>query len=121
MANQSITLIGAANLFGVHPRTIVRAISGNHNTYWTEDIDENLYNKGEVADAYGLSVAELNRVIEGRDALLTPDEAAKLLNIKPRTFRDRVKAGRYRKVTNGGIVRYFRSKILEDLVANTQE
>lgn len=120
MASQNITLIGAARLFGVHPRTIVRAISGQHNTYWTEDIDEDLFAVADIARVYNLYDAELIRVIEGRDKLLTPDEAAKVLSIRPRTFRDRVKAGRYRKISNGGIVRYLRSKILEDKIA-TQE
>ena len=120
MASENITLIGAATIFKVHPRTIVRAVSGQHNTYWTEDINEYLYSLKDIADAYELSVAELKRVIEGREELLTPNEAAEVLNIRPRTFRDRVKEGRYRKVANGGIVRYLRSKITEDAIA-TQE
>lgn len=119
MASNSITLAGAAGLFGVHPRTIVRAISGEHNTYWTEDINEQLFSISDVAAAYGLSDMELKRIIEGRDALLKPDEAAKVLNIRPRTFRDRVKAGAYRKVASGGIVRYLKSQILEDKIARS--
>ena len=120
MATHSITLIGAADLFGVHPRTIVRAVSGQHNTYWTEDINEDLFSIVDIADAYGLTVTEFGRIMDGRDKLLTPDEAAKELGIRPRTFRDRVKAGRYRKITSGGIVRYLRSKILEDKIAHQE-
>lgn len=119
-SSSSITLIGAANIFGVHPRTIVRALSGEHNTYWTEDINEELYAVADIADAYGISTAVLKRCIEGRDSLLTPDEAAETLGIKPRTFRDRVKAGRYEKIAHGGIVRYLRSKIIEDAIASLE-
>ena len=116
MTVQNITLIGAANVFGVHPRTIVRALSGEHNTYWYEDIDEELYSVHDIAEVYGLDDAELSRCIEGRDKLITPDEAAKLLSIKPRTFRERVRTGCYKKCANGGIVRYLRSKIIEDKI-----
>lgn len=121
MASKSITLEAAAKLFQVHPRTIVRALTGKHNTYWTEDIDEDLFSVTDIADAYAMNPKALLRVIDGRDELIKPDEAAVLLNIKPRTFRDRVKAGRYEKVANGGIVRYLRSKIVEDAIATSQE
>lgn len=114
---RTITLEAAAKVFRVHPRTIVRALTGEHNTYWSEDINHSTYSVSDIADVYGTSVEEINRVIEGRDAFLKPDEAAELLGIRPRTFRDR--KGRYRKVGNGGIVRYVRSKIIEDRIANS--
>ena len=113
MALQKITLEAAAKAFRVHPRTIVRALSGEHNTYWYEDINHDLYTITELAAAFDMEPKELRRVIEKREVLLKPQEAAKLLGIQPRTFRDRVHAGRYRKVANysGRVVRYFRSKI----------
>ena len=117
MATTTVTLIGAAKIFDVHPRTIVRAISGQHNTYWYEDINEDVFAVKDIAEAYGMSPAELGRCLEGRDKLIKPDEAAVLLGIQPRTFRDRVQAGKYRKVTNGGVVRYLRSKIIADKIA----
>jgi hypothetical protein len=117
MTAQQITLAGAASLFGVHPRTIVRALSGEHNTYWTEDINEDPVPLTKLAASYGVSVREMVQLIEGRDKLLKPDEAAEVLGIRPRTFRDRAKAGTYRKVSNGGIVRYLRSQIIEDKIA----
>lgn len=115
----SITLEAAAEIFQVHPRTIVRALTGQHNTYWSEDINHNMYSVYDIANAYNTSVEEINRVIEGREAFLKPDQAAILLGIRPRTFRDRVKAKCYRKVQNGGIVRYVRSKIIEDRIARS--
>lgn len=117
----NITLIGAAKVFDVHPRTIVRALSGDHNTYWYEDIDEHLYSVADIAAAYGITAHELVRCIEGRDELIKPNEAALLLNIEPRTFRKRVKAGQYKRAACGGVVRYFKSKILEDLIRSSGE
>lgn len=116
MTVQNITLIGAAAVFGVHPRTIVRALSGEHNTYWTEDIDEEVFSVRDIANAYNMDEADLSRCIERRDRMLTPDEAAYHLGIKPRTFRERVRQGVYQKITNGGIVRYLHSKIVEDKI-----
>lgn len=116
MTVQNITLIGAATVFGVHPRTIVRAMTGEHNTYWTEDIDEDVFAVRDIADSYDMDEADLSRCIEKRDKMLTPDEAAKALGIKPRTFRERVRQGVYRKIANGGIVRYLHSRIVEDKI-----
>lgn len=117
MATNKITLIGVADIFGVHPRTIVRALSGEHNTYWYEDSNEDLYAVEDIAEAYGMTHFELSRCIEGRDSLIKPDEAAKILGVQPRTFRDRVQAGKYKKVASGGVVRYLKSKILEAKIA----
>lgn len=113
MAQKYITLEAAANVFGVHPRTIVRAVYNKHNVYWSEDSNEDRYEIDTIAEAYGLHPRELRQIIEKRDALLKPDEAAEVLSIKPRTFRDRVKAGAYRKIAHGSIVRYLRSEIYE--------
>ncbi len=117
MATTNVTLIGVAAIFDVHPRTIVRALTGQHNTYWYEDINEDIFAVADIAAAYNMSAAELGRCIEGRDELIKPDEAAVLLGIQPRTFRDRVQSGKYRKVTNGGVVRYLKSKIISDKIA----
>ena len=124
MTSRSITLIGAANLFGVHPRTIVRALSGEHNTYWFEDINEDLHAIADIAAVYGLTTNELTRVVEGRDSLITSDEAAALLKLKPRTFRNRIRAdeeaggkSRYGRAACGNIVRYLKSKIIEHKIA----
>lgn len=117
MATNTVTLIGAAEIFDVHPRTIVRALSGEHNTYWYEDSNEDVYAVEDIASAYGMTAFELARCIEGRDSLVKPDEAAEILGVNPRTFRNRVQAGKYKKIANGGVVRYLKSKILEAKIA----
>ena len=111
-----ITLIGAAKLFQVHPRTIVRALSGEHNTYWYEDINEHLYSVKDIAEVYGMTQFELSRCIEGRDRLLKPSQAAKELNIGVRLLRLRAKNGKIKKHGHGNIVRYLQSKVNESKV-----
>jgi DNA-directed RNA polymerase specialized sigma24 family protein len=124
MVLQTVTLEAAATLFNVHPRTIVRALSGQHNTYWSEDINHDNYPIDAIARAYGMEPAVLRRVIEGRETLLRPDEAAELLGIRPRTFRERVSLGKDRlqkaRVSSGGIVRYLKSKVTEAYIANLE-
>lgn len=120
MALQYTTLEAAAKAIRVHPRTIVRALTGEHNTYWTEDINHNRYAIDDIAEAYDMNPNDLRRVLGGSDELITPDEAAKILGIRPRTFRDRLAAGRYKKVGHGGIARYLKSKIIEDFIATSE-
>ncbi len=119
MALQHVTLEAAAKVFRVHPRTILRALSGQHNTYWTEDSNHDRLSVEDIADVYGTTAQTIRAVVEKRDNLLRPDEAAKVLGIRPRTFRDRVQAGRYDRITNGGIVRYLHSKLVTDAIAST--
>ncbi len=114
------TLKDLATIFNVHPRTILRAMSGEHNTFWSDDEDWNdqRIELQDVATAYDTKVKTLCAVLDGRDNLLTPQEAANILDIAPRTFRERKKAGRYTKIGAGGIARYLHSKIVTDLIAN---
>jgi hypothetical protein len=126
MAIQNVTLLAAADVFQVHPRTICRALTGKHNTYWYEDINENVYAVRDIAKAYNMPTAVLQRCIEGREALLKPNDAAKMLGIRPRTFRQRVRDDgnprkrNYGKCGHGGIVRYVRSKIIEEAIATKE-
>lgn len=117
MARQNITLAKIAKLFRVHPRTILRAIAGEHNTYWSEDINDMSLAISDIAKAYNVTSQTLVAVIEDRDSLLTADESAAVLGIQPRTFRDRLLSGRYKKIGKGGITRYLHSKIIKDLIA----
>jgi hypothetical protein len=120
MALEFTTLEAIAKVFKVHPRTIVRALAGKHNTYWTEDINHDRYSTAEVAKVYGMNHNALIRVLEGRDELYTPKEAAKELGIADRTFRDRLTRGQYKVIGYGGITRYLRSKIVEDAIARME-
>jgi hypothetical protein len=112
---QTITLEKVASLFRVHPRTILRAIKGEHNTYWYEDSNSEPQSTEKIAEVYGMRHAALLAVIQGRDTLLNAAEAAKALGMAPRTFRNHLKnkdaGSRWGRVACGGITRYLESKI----------
>ena len=132
MALEYVTLRNAALAFRVHPRTIVRAIKGVHNTYWTEDIDDDYYSIEEIAKSYGIRPAALRAVFEGRDVPLRADEAAKELGMAARTFRKHMKKdmwlvenrgriSRYGRISHGGIVRYLQSRTRAAAIDRTPE
>lgn len=106
MVRQTTLLEEMASVFRCHPRTILRAIAGRENVYWTDDHNPNIRIE-DVAEAYGCSPTVINRMLDGRDELLTSDESAKMLGINPRTFRKRLP----RSLRRGGIVRFERSLI----------
>lgn len=125
MALQIVTLERVANVFRVHPRTILRALEGEHNTYWFEDINEDLYSIADIAEAYGMTTRALVAVIEGRDELLRADEAAKELGMAARTFRKHLNREgttmRWGRAKHGGITRYLQSKIIAAAIDGTEE
>ena len=113
MALQTVTLKEAAEAFGVHPRTILRAIKQAHNTYWTEDSDGDVMQIADIAKAYGVPTKALVAVFEGRDSLLRADEAADVIGMAARTFRKHLdaKAVKWGRVSYGGITRYLETRI----------
>ena len=113
MALQTVTLEEAATAFSVHPRTVLRAIRQDHNTYWTEDSNGDVMQIADIADAYGISTKALVAVFEGRDALLRADEAAEVIGMAARTFRKHLpkSAVKWGRVSYGGITRYLETRI----------
>lgn len=115
MALQTVTLGKAALAFRVHPRTILRALKGEHNTYWYEDSDTELVNIAEIAHTYGTTTAHLVAVMEKRDSLLRADEASEVLGMAARTFRKWLNRKgvpeKWGRVGYGGITRYLESRI----------
>jgi hypothetical protein len=134
-----ITLEGAADLLRCHPRTILRAIQGQHNVYWVDDpaFNHQMIALDTLAEAYDTTADILRAVIEGRDRLLKPNEAAEVIGVVPRTFRAMMARGypyspdthhsnlsrrsRYGRVKNGRIVRYRFSKIYDVALAREVE
>ncbi len=113
MALQTVTLEEAAKAFGVHPRTILRAINKAHNTYWYEDSNSDVLKIEDIAKAYGVKTWALVAVFEGRDSLLRADKAAEVLGMAARTFRKHLndRAANWGRVSYGGITRYLETKI----------
>lgn len=124
MALQTVTLETAASVFGVHPRTILRAINKTHNTYWYEDSNEDVLKIEDIADAYGVKTSWLVPVFEGRDALLRADEAADRIGMAARTFRKHLNhkgtPERWGRVGYGGITRYLESRIISAALARME-
>ena len=113
MALQTVTLEEAAKVFGVHPRTILRAINKAHNTYWSEDNNEDVIQIADIATAYGIKPYALVAVFEGRDSLLRADEAAEVLSMAARTFRKHLdnQAVKWGRVSYGGVTRYLETRV----------
>ena len=113
MALQTVTLEEAATAFSVHPRTILRAIKQDHNTYWTEDSDSDVMQIADIAKAYGIPTKALVAVFEGRDSLLRADQAAEVIGMAARTFRKHLnnQATKWGRVSYGGITRYLETRI----------
>jgi hypothetical protein len=124
MALQTVTLETAAKAFGVHPRTILRAINKAHNTYWYEDSNSDVLRIKDIAAAYGVKTSALVPVFEGRDALLRADEAAEVIGMAARTFRKHLNhkgtPERWGRVGYGGITRYLESRINSAAVARME-
>lgn len=118
MIQTTITLAAAAKLFKVHPRTIVRAVADDYNAYWTPDSDEDIYEIADIAAAFGVKDHLIRCLLDERDELVTAQEAAAYLGIAGRTFRVRVREGRYDKIKRGGITRYRKSQVIEDAIAS---
>lgn len=106
----TLTLNNAAVHFRVHPRTIVRALSDKINVFWNEDFNP-LISVTALANAYSMNEKLLIRVLDNRDILLKPAEAAKEIKTPPRTFRWRGYKVAARK---GGIVRYSRAQVINE-------
>jgi hypothetical protein len=124
MALQTVTLEEAATAFGVHPRTILRAINQAHNTYWYEDSNTDVMQIADIAKAYGVSPAWLVAVFEGRDSLLRADQAAEVLGMAARTFRKHLNIKgvpeRWGRVGYGGITRYLETRINSAAIARME-
>ena len=96
----------------IHPRTILRAITKNVNTYWY-DIHNPRIAVSEVANALSCDVKILQRVMEGTDLFLTQEDLCgpDYANISKRNFR-------YRKYTPaisyGRIRRYSRNQFVNE-------
>lgn len=102
-----VSLSAIAAAMQVHPRTVLRAVSGDKNAYWAEGYDPEV-SVAEVALAFGADERILHWTLQGKDKLLKPIEAAQRFGIQPRTFRYR---GYPAAVRLGGVVRYSRYEI----------
>ena len=100
----AIELNSAAAILQMHPRTVLRHMTGDPNVYWTDDHNPVL-KLGFVAAAFQCDPLFLSRTINERDAIFTESEAAEFLDLLPRTFRNH----KYTPIIRQGrVVRYSR-------------
>ena len=92
----------AAEVINCHPRTILRAMTGEPNPYWAEGHNPEV-SLQELAQAFGCKLSVMKRCLENRDEFLKPMKACELLRVVPRTFRYRRYVPAIRK---NRIVRY---------------
>lgn len=76
-----------AEALGVHPRTILRAITGNPTEYWVPSHNPRI-RLADVTRVYQISVEDLRGLLDGSDKALTPDAAAFVMDISKRTLRN---------------------------------
>jgi hypothetical protein len=74
----------------LHPRTILRAVSGEPHPYWVPSFETSIPVR-RLARAFGCKLKALESVLKGDDEALTEGEAAARLSIAARTLRYRAK------------------------------
>jgi len=109
--NFSMKLNEFAKVLTVHPRTVLRAMTGEENPYWTPDFDPS-FAMNDFYEAYSIDAKVFRRVwLSGTDILLKPVDAAIFLKLPARTFR-------YQKyhaaIRIGGVVRYSRKSLINE-------
>ncbi len=80
-----MTLNAVSAALAVHPRTILRLVTGQPNPYWAEGYDPEV-DLAMVAAIVGSSTESIIACIESVDSALTVEEAAQVLRIKPAEF-----------------------------------
>lgn len=104
-----ILLREAAAALRVHPRTVLRHVTGESNPYWAPGYeDEAQVDEGAVALGLDMDPRLLLRVLRGRDKLFSQQEAADHVKVPVRTFRYR---GYPAAVRKRGLVRYSELQI----------
>jgi hypothetical protein len=88
MEESKLKLDEAAKVIGCHPRTVLRAMTGEPNPYWAEGHNPEL-SVETLAEAFDCGLAVMKRCVDGRDEFLRPERACELLKVIPRTFRYR--------------------------------
>lgn len=93
----------------LHPRTILRHVTGKPNPYWTEGFETTIpFN--EVAEVFGVKEKTLLKVLRGRDSFLTQKEAIEFTGMKRATFQLRPYTADIRMKK---IVRYLYSRLVD--------
>lgn len=97
-----------ADVFDVHPRTILRALTGNPTEYWAPSHNPRLPIK-EVSTRFQIPLISLCTLLRGDEEVYTPTEAASLLDMSVRAFRNKRK---YKPLIVGaGFLRFAKADV----------
>jgi hypothetical protein len=108
-----VALDVVAETLGLHPRTILRAVTGEANPYWTKGYNPGLTHKS-VLQAFNCTRKQIDSLLSGEDLLMTPTEACELLRMSKRTLRYRRAEGDLTPlIARGSVVYYTRQHLLE--------
>ena len=103
-----------AKTLGLHPRTVLRAVTGEANPYWTEGHNPSL-TYVSVLQAFNCTRKQFDLLLNGEDLLMTPSEACELLKISKRTLRYRRAEGELTPmIARGSVVYYTRTHLIEN-------
>lgn len=108
MATHDLNAVAAA--MQVHPRTVLRRVTGEMNTYWGPGYNPDV-SLSKVAEAYGVEEQVLQDALDYVDVILTPNEAADLVGRSVRALR-RSPHLYPPAVKTAGVVRYSQNALL---------
>lgn len=92
-SKSSLTLVyldDIAEALEIHPRTILRAITGNPTEYWAPSHNPRIH-LSEVSKTYQIPTKNLVELVKEEDSVLRPDAAADALGFTVRTMRNNAK------------------------------
>lgn len=93
-----VTLEEFASLLRVHPRTVVRHLTGDLNPPWDRAFSSReLISLCDLAVAFDAPIYLLERVVDGKDQIMTTKELAKYLDLPIETLKSR----EYPMITRG--------------------
>lgn len=70
----------------IHPRTVLRALTGDKNVYWTEDHNPSV-DLVALALGFDCDYEVLERIVKNRNTVFTQEELAKHFDITTRSVR----------------------------------
>ena len=100
-----------AEVIDVHPRTILRTITANPTEYWAPSHNPRIH-LTEVSKTFQTPTKSLVELLQGKDRVIRPAEAAELLGVSVRTIRN--KSDEYRPLIIGaGFLRFSYNEVQE--------
>ena len=115
--DDSLNLNDLAKALTIHPRTVLRALTGDRNVYWASGHNPVL-SATRVANALGLNPNTMRRAVNGNEELLRIKEAAALLDLSVPSFRRRLFKP---AIQHGSVVRYARSTLMNEYFARNPD